>query len=121
MYLWPVTQLRSSIVLFPKYAAKHWGSYLALGIGLNHPESHLLTSLPSCLAGCLVSWLACLVAWPACLGAWPACLLLAWPLGWGFALPPLEITLKRVVTFCSKYAVKVDVDFAILQQNGKFL
>ena len=108
---------------FPKYAAKHRGSYLAVGIGLNHRESGLLTSLLACLAGCLVSWPACLVA---CLPAWvpglPACLPLAClPLGWGIRLPPLEIIVNRILISCSKYAVKVDVDFATLQPNGRFL
>ena len=138
----------ASIDFFPKYAAKHRGSYLALGIGLNHPEARLLASLLACMAAWLVAWLpaclagcllACLLAWlpaccllaaclPGCLAAclvgWlpglPACLSPA-PPGWGIWPPPLEITLKRVVTFCSKYAVKVDVDFATLQRNGRFL
>ena len=49
---------------FPKYAAKHRGSHLALGIGLNHPEARLLASLPACLAGCLACLSGCLTCLP---------------------------------------------------------
>ena len=94
------------------------GSYLVLRIGLNHLESRLLASLPACLLAWLPACLAgCLVA---CL---PACLSPGLPgaLAGGFCFPPLEITLNRVVNLCSKYAVKVDVDLATLQQNGRFL
>ena len=104
------------------------GSYLVLRIGLSHPLPPAFLFLAAFFPAWLLASLpACLLAWlPACLaGCLPACRLrVAGPAGGlaggVFPSPIGNHPDPRIVIMC-KYAVKVDVDLATLQQNRRFL